>query len=82
LFDAIARAGSTDAAKLREALAQTKNFAGVTGVISMDANRNAVKPAVVLKLQDLKYIYQETIQPDTVAKPSPSPSPSPTKKRS
>ena len=49
--------------KLREALAQTKDFNGVTGVISMDADRNAVKPAVVLKLEDLKFIYQETIQP-------------------
>ena len=54
---------STEGDKLRDALAQTKNFAGVTGVISMDADRNAVKPAVVLKLQDLKFIYQETIQP-------------------
>ena len=81
LFDAIARAGSTDQGKLRAALGQTKNFAGVTGVISMDANRNAVKPAVVLKLQDVRFIYQETIQPDAIAKPSPSPSPSPTKKR-
>jgi branched-chain amino acid transport system substrate-binding protein len=81
LFDAIARAGALDGSKLRDALAQTKNFAGVTGVIGMDANRNAVKPAVVLKLQDLRYIYQETIQPDAVVKPSPSPSPTPTKKR-
>ena len=63
LFDAIARAGAVDGDKLRYALAQTKNFAGVTGVISMDANRNAVKPAVVLKLEDLKSIYQETIKP-------------------
>jgi branched-chain amino acid transport system substrate-binding protein len=63
LFDAIARTGSTESDKLREALAQTKNFNGVTGVISMDADRNAVKPAVVLKLEDLKSIYQETIQP-------------------
>lgn len=63
LFAAIARTGSTEGDKLREALAQTKNFNGVTGVISMDANRNAVKPAVVLKLEDLKSIYQETIQP-------------------
>ena len=65
LFDAIARTGSTDGDKLRDALAQMKNFAGVTGVISMDPDRNAVKPAVVLKLQDLKSIYQETIQPQT-----------------
>lgn len=63
LFDAIARTPSTEGDKLRAALAQTKNFKGVTGVISMDADRNAVKPAVVLKLQDLKSIYQETIQP-------------------
>jgi len=63
LFAAIARTGSTEGDKLRDAVAQTKNFNGVTGVISMDANRNAVKPAVVLKLEDLKSIYQETIQP-------------------
>jgi branched-chain amino acid transport system substrate-binding protein len=63
LFDSIMRTGSTDGDKLRDSLAQTKDFAGVTGVISMDANRNAVKPAVVLKLEDLKFIYQETIQP-------------------
>jgi len=46
LFDAIVRAGTTDGAKVRDALAQTKDFNGVTGMISMDANRNAVKPAV------------------------------------
>ena len=63
LADAMQRAGTTEGPKLREALAATKNFAGVTGVISMDANRNAVKPAVVLKLQDRTYVYQETIQP-------------------
>ena len=80
LIDAITRAGTTDGDKLREALAQTKNFAGVTGLISMDADRNAVKPAVVLKLQDARFIYQERIEPQ-IATPSPSPSPSPTKKR-
>ncbi|HET6973548.1 MAG TPA: ABC transporter substrate-binding protein [Pyrinomonadaceae bacterium] len=63
LFAAIARTGSTEGDKLRDALSQTKDFNGVTGVISMDANRNAVKPAVVLKLEDLKSIYQETIKP-------------------
>jgi len=63
LFDAITRTGSTDGDKLRDTLAQTKNFNGVTGVISMDVDRNAVKPAAVLKLEDLKFIYQETIQP-------------------
>ncbi|HET6852233.1 MAG TPA: ABC transporter substrate-binding protein [Pyrinomonadaceae bacterium] len=80
LVDAITRAGTTNGEKLREALAQTKNFPGVTGLISMDADRNAVKPAVVLKLQDARFIYETTIQPQE-AQPSPSPSPSPTKRR-
>lgn len=72
LFDAIGRAGTTDGAKLRDALAQTKDFHGVTGNISMDAHRNAVKPAVILKLMDVRFIYQETIQPN---RPAPSPTP-------
>lgn len=75
LFDAIQRAGTTDGPKLRDALAQTKSFPGVTGIITINDERNAIKPAVVLKLQDRKYIYQETIQPETTATPSPSPSP-------
>jgi len=64
LADSIKRAGTTEGAKLRDAIAQTKNFGGVTGTITIDAQRNAVKPAVVLKLQDRKYIYQETIYPE------------------
>lgn len=64
LVKGILRAGTTEGEKLRDELARTKNFAGVTGTISMDAERNAVKPAVVLKLQDAKYVYQETIQPE------------------
>lgn len=63
LADAIQKAGTRDSQKLRDALASTKDFQGVTGKISMDAERNAVKPAVVLKLQDTNYIYQQTIAP-------------------
>lgn len=69
LAAAIQRAGTTEGAKLRDALAETKNSAGVTGVISVDAGRNAVKPAVILKLQDGAFIYQETIQPSTGSPP-------------
>jgi branched-chain amino acid transport system substrate-binding protein len=63
--EAVARAGTTEGPKLRQALAATKDFAGVTGIISMDGQRNAVKPAVILKLEDGRYIYQETIQPES-----------------
>jgi branched-chain amino acid transport system substrate-binding protein len=75
LVDAITRAGTTEGAKLREALAQTKGFKGVTGDINIDADRNAVKPAVVLKLMDAKYIYETKIHPQ-VAQPMASPTPS------
>lgn len=77
LFEAIKRAGTTDRVQLREALAQTKDFDGVTGLISIDAQRNAVKHAVVLKLQDASYIYQEKILPKALASAG-SPSASPT----
>lgn len=72
LFDAIKRAGSTDGPQLRYALANTKDFDGVTGLISIDADRNAVKPAVVLKLMDASFIYQEKIQPKVLAETTPS----------
>jgi branched-chain amino acid transport system substrate-binding protein len=63
LFDAMKRAGSTDGPKLRDAIAQTRDFPGVTGKITLDAQRNAVKPAVVLKIAGGKISYVETITP-------------------
>jgi branched-chain amino acid transport system substrate-binding protein len=64
LADAIKRAGTTENTKLRDAIAQTKDFPGVTGKITIDKDRNAVKPAVVLKLQDGKFVYATTISPE------------------
>jgi len=63
LFDAIKRAGTTEGPKVREALAATKDFLGVTGSITIDKDRNPVKPAVILKVQDGKFEYVETVQP-------------------
>jgi branched-chain amino acid transport system substrate-binding protein len=63
LADAMKRAGSTDAVKVRDALATTKDFHGVTGDITMDANRNATKPAVILTVKDGEFKYVETIAP-------------------
>jgi branched-chain amino acid transport system substrate-binding protein len=73
LADSLKRSGTTNGAKLRDAIAGTKDFPGVTGVITINSERNAVKPAVVLKLQDNKYVYQETIKPDSGAPTAPSP---------
>lgn len=63
LFDAIRRANSTDPSRIRDALAQTKDFQGVTGRITLDKDRNAVKPAVVLQVKDGKIVYAETVTP-------------------
>jgi branched-chain amino acid transport system substrate-binding protein len=63
LFDAIKRAGTTEGPKLRDAIAATKDFPGVTGSITLNAERNADKPAVVLEIKDGKYAFRETITP-------------------
>lgn len=52
LADAILRAKSTEPEAIRDALAKTKDFIGVTGRIRYDRNRNPQKPAVILKFQD------------------------------
>jgi len=63
LADAISRAGSTDGNKVREALGGTKDFPGVTGQITIDMDRNAVKATVVLKIENGKFVYDETVKP-------------------
>jgi branched-chain amino acid transport system substrate-binding protein len=65
LADAFRRAESIDGKKVRDQLARTKDFAGVTGKTSFNAERNAIKPAVILKLDPLsgQFLYRSTIQP-------------------
>ncbi len=50
LKNAIEHAATIDHKAVRDALAATKDFQAITGRISIDANRNATKPAVVLKI--------------------------------
>jgi branched-chain amino acid transport system substrate-binding protein len=52
LAQAVQTAGSQDPTKIRDALAQTKSFPGVTGAITIDENRNAAKPAVILGIEN------------------------------
>jgi len=63
LADAIKRAGVTDGPKVRDALAATKNFDGVTGITTINAQRDATKPAVILQVKDGKFKYLETVNP-------------------
>lgn len=63
LFDAIKRAGKSDPASIRDALATTKNFEGVSGTITMNANRDADKSAVIVAIEGGKGKYRATVAP-------------------
>ena len=62
-LDAIRRAPDLSGPALRDALARTRDFAGVTGTITIDGQRNAVKPAVVLEVRDGRFKYLQTVTP-------------------
>lgn len=62
-IDAIRRAGTTDGPKLRDALAVTKDFAGATGRITFDAQRNPTKSAVVLTVKNGRYRFVQDVHP-------------------
>ena len=49
---AIETAGSTDAQAIKKALAETKDFDGVTGTFSMGKDHTPVKSAVVIEFQN------------------------------
>ncbi len=63
LKDAIQRAGTTDPAALTAALAATTGFDGITGTITLDAERNPSKSAIVLRVSDGEFHYLETVDP-------------------
>jgi len=49
--------------KLRDIIAATKGYPGITGTITLDANRNASKSAVVIAVKDGKKVYDTTVNP-------------------
>jgi len=63
LFNAMERSKSLKGQDLSDAIADTKDFPGVTGKISIDENHNAKKLAVVLGIKNGVPFYEATIQP-------------------
>ena len=63
LADAIKRASSAEPSKIRDALAATKDFDAVTGKITINAQRDADKSAVILQVKGGKFAYVETVAP-------------------
>ena len=64
VLDAIRRADSTESSAIRNAIAQTKDFPGVSGNITIDSNRNASKPVVILAIKEERVQYFEKINPN------------------
>ncbi|MBC8138854.1 MAG: ABC transporter substrate-binding protein [Fibrella sp.] len=63
IAEAIKSGNSAEREKIKDALAQTKNFPGVTGDITIDENRNASKSAVVLQIKGKEFVYTKTVAP-------------------
>ncbi len=66
LADAMKRAKTLNPADIRDALAQTKDFQGVTDRITIDQNRNAVKSAVILEVNKDGFKYFTTVSPQSM----------------
>jgi branched-chain amino acid transport system substrate-binding protein len=63
LCASIQKAGSTKGKAIRQALADTKDFPGASGMLTIDADRNAQKPIVVLKIEGGKTHFVTSIKP-------------------
>ena len=63
LADSIKRAGSTDGAKLRDAIAAVKDFKAITGNITIDPQRNASKSAVILAIGNGSFQFLQSVNP-------------------
>ena len=62
-IDAIKRANSIDPLKIRDAIAVTKGFAGAAGFVTLDANGDPIKSAVIKEVKGGKFVYKTTINP-------------------
>jgi branched-chain amino acid transport system substrate-binding protein len=63
LFTAMKNSNSVDPDKVKDALASLKDFDGVSGKMSIDAQHNPVKSAVVLQVKDGKVSFVENVAP-------------------
>ncbi len=63
LADALRRAGTTAAPQLRDAIAATKDYPGVTGTTTIDAERNASKAATIFEVKGGQSVFVESIAP-------------------
>ena len=63
IIEAIEKAGSADPVAIRDKIAETANFIGATGIITLDENGDAVKSAVINKVENGEFVYLTTVDP-------------------
>jgi branched-chain amino acid transport system substrate-binding protein len=63
LTNAIKRAGSLDGKAIRDQIAATKNYQGVSGVITMGPDRDPIKPVAMIKIDGGTTHFAGWIQP-------------------
>lgn len=64
VIDGISRAEKLDGESVKNALAATTDFSGVTGSFSVDENHNPVKAIIVIELQNGKQLSSERLSLD------------------
>lgn len=63
LLYAITSAKSTESKAIRDALAATKNYHGVTGFISFNGSGDPTKSAIIVKITDGTSVYYQQVSP-------------------
>ena len=63
MLGAIEKAGSTDSEKIRDEIEKTKDFQGVTGVMTIDSNHNALKSVVIRQVRSGEFVYVASVKP-------------------
>lgn len=62
LADAIRRAKGDTPEAIRDAIQDTKGFQGASGTITINKDRNADKPIVIVQIKDRKFTYHSTVE--------------------
>jgi branched-chain amino acid transport system substrate-binding protein len=68
LVDAMKRAKSLSGSDLRDAIAETKDYKGVTGTTTINPERNAEKGAVIMEVKGGEFVYKESIAKEAIPK--------------
>lgn len=63
VIEAMKQSKSTEPAKIRDALANIRNFKGVTGTFKFDEDRNPIKGGVILKVERDGVVFEKRIEP-------------------